>query len=87
MATSQGALPEWFSPVPQSLAQPLLTASVPSDFFMYSMLLTLVISLAWWPVWALQAGLYAVAKRLTRWDPLWMGILLRYLSYSARYEG
>jgi len=65
----------------------MLTAGVPSDFFMLSMLGTLMLALAWWPVVVLQAGLYTLAKRLTAWDPLWMGILGRYLSYATRYEG
>ena len=54
---------------------------------MLSMLGTLMLALAWWPVVVLQAGLYTLAKRLTAWDPLWMGILGRYLSYATRYEG
>ena len=80
-------VPGWHAPVYQSLAQPMLTAGVPSDFFMFSMVGTLALALVWWPVLVLQAGVYWVAKRLTAWDPLWMGILRRYLSYSARYEG
>ena len=77
----------WFGPVYQSLAQPMLTAGVPSDFFMVSMVSTLAMALAWWPIVIVQAGVYSVAKRLTAWDPLWMGILWRYMSYSTRYEG
>jgi len=84
---SQEPVPGWQAPVYQSLAQPMLTAGVPSDFFMLSMLGTLMLALAWWPVVVLQAGLYTLAKRLTAWDPLWMGILGRYLSYATRYEG
>jgi type IV secretory pathway TrbD component len=80
-------IPGWLGPVYQSLAQPMLTAGVPSDFFMMSMVTTLACSLAWWPAWIVQAGVYALAKRLTAWDPLWMGILWRYLQYATRYEG
>jgi type IV secretory pathway TrbD component len=83
----QEPVPGWFAPVHQSLAQPMLTAGVPSDFFMMSMVGTLAIALAWWPIAVLQAGAFLLAKRLTAWDPLWMGILWRYLCYETRYEG
>jgi hypothetical protein len=71
----------------QSLAQPMLTAEIPSDLFMMSMVCTLAVALAWWPIVVLQAGFYVVARRLTAWDPLWMGILWRYLRAETRYEG
>jgi type IV secretory pathway TrbD component len=84
---TQEPIPGWFAPVYQSLAQPMLTAGVPSDFFMLSMLGTLAIALVWWPIVVVQLAVYRLARRLTAWDPLWMGILTRYLSYAARYEG
>jgi type IV secretory pathway TrbD component len=77
----------WQAPVYQSLAQPMLTAGVPSDFFMMSMVSTLAIALAWWPIVVVQVGIYLVAKRLTAWDARWITILCRYFSYHARYEG
>jgi hypothetical protein len=54
---------------------------------MMSMVSTLAIALAWWPIVVVQAGVYVLAKRLTAWDPQWLGILRRYLSYASRYEG
>ena len=85
--TQTEPVPGWQAPVFQSLAQPMLTAGVPSDFFMLTMVGTLALALVWWPIVVVQAGVYALAKRLTAWNPFWMGILWRYLSYSARYEG
>jgi type IV secretory pathway TrbD component len=84
---AQEPIPGWYGPVYQSLAQPMLTAGVPSDFFMMSMVSTLAIALAWWPIVVVQAGVYGLAKRLTAWDPQWLGILKNYLSYASRYEG
>jgi hypothetical protein len=85
--TQPEPVPGWWGPVYQSLAQPMLTAGVPSDFFMASMLTTLAIALAWWPIAVVQAWVYLLAKRLTTWDPLWWGILTRYFAYAPRYEG
>lgn len=81
------SVPGWFGPVYQSLAQPMLTAGVSSDFFMLSMVTTLAMALAWWPIVIVQACVYTVAKRLTAWDPLFIGIMWRYLGYTQRYEG
>lgn len=85
--THQAPIPGWYAPVFQSLAQPILTAGVPSDFFMFSMIATLAIALMWWPVIVLQGGAYLMSKRLTAWDPLWIPLLWRYFSYASRYEG
>ena len=68
---TQNPAPGWFVPVYQSLAQPLLTGGVPSGFFIVTMLGTLMLAMAWWPVLVVQAGLYGLARRLTGWEPQW----------------
>lgn len=80
-------VPGWYQPVFQSLAQPLLTAGVPSGFFIPTMVGTLLLAMTWWPIIVVQAGLYGLARRLTRWEPQWGGILLMHITYARHYEG
>jgi hypothetical protein len=79
-------VPGWFQPVFHSIAQPLLTGGVPTGFFISSMLGTMMLFLAWWPVVLVQAGVYRLAQQLTKWDPQWCGILCMHLTYSRSYE-
>jgi hypothetical protein len=83
----QDPVPNWFSPVFQSLAQPILTAGVPTGFFIWSMLGTMMLFLAWWPIALLQAGMYGLARVLTVWEPQWCGILVMHLTYRRWYQG
>ena len=86
MMYQQAPVDGWFTPVHQSLAQPLLTGGVPSGFFIITMLGTLLLAMAWWPIILVQVGLYGLAKRLTVWEPQWSAILLLHLTYAKHYR-
>jgi type IV secretory pathway TrbD component len=85
--TQQDPVPNWFAPVYHSLAQPLLIGGVPAGFFIATMLGTMMLFLAWWPIILVQAGLYGLARVLTRWEPQWGGMLVMHVTYARHYEG
>jgi type IV secretory pathway TrbD component len=77
----------WTAPIYQSLAQPLLFAHVPHGFLVTLLTSTCIVFLRWWPVVVVSGLLYGGVRLGTAYEPQFLLMLWRHISYSAFYEG
>ena len=74
-------------PMTQALLTPMLWAGVPRTFGIANALGTayLLLGLHWWWAAPVGLGLHMVVKLLTKHDPWWVDVLLRYVRAKRFY--
>ncbi len=89
MQPDGNALPGWFCPVRQSLAEPrtLLMLGVPQVVGACIIMATILCMLVWWK--GLFVGLiaYGIACAGTAYEVQWWEMIMAYRRYGQHYEG
>jgi type IV secretory pathway TrbD component len=77
----------WTAPVYRGLMEPLHIAHVPEQFFIGTVLVTLMVGIFWHPMVVLGGLAYGLARLGTAYDPDWLNVLTRAVGYTSHYEG
>lgn len=76
----------WHATVYTGLTEPLLLCGVPQTFFGLNAIVTMTVTLLWWPGLLIGLMLYGVVRLGTYCDPQFFDVLVAHVRYKKHYE-